>query len=422
MVISPPPFHTADYDTLAAFEIIQRSPMRSRAARLTFAAAALILVGLAAVLLIRTETEITSSKTAVRAFDLRARESVDGLADLRFAQQAYVATGQAAGFWMPKVAATIESVKTGIAGLRQSAESGPARSALMEAESAIAEFETVDTRARDYIKSGDHLMAADVIFTEGGDTGTRAARQVEAARVAEHLALDANEADRRMEQALALGIAAGLIVMIVLLLVPVPRVAHPVVAREPERPIAPAPAAPQPQVAPARTAPVLATAVKSPILATAANLCTDFGRVRNLADLKQMLARAADVLDASGLVVWIGSTGGADLQPMVSHGYTPQIVARMPSVPRSADNAAAAAYRTGTLQVVSSKPGGASGALVAPLLAADGCIGALSAEVRGGGEGSKNIQALATIFAAHLASVFAATAADAGEKITVAQA
>jgi hypothetical protein len=154
----------------------------------------------------------------------------------------------------------------------------------------------------------------------------------------------------------------------------------------------------------------------------AASLSTEFGRVRNLGDLKHMLARAAEALDASGLVVWIGSTSGADLQPMVSHGYAPQVVARMPVVPRSADNAAAAAYRTGSLQIVLSRPGGAAGALVAPLLAADGCIGALSAEIRSGGEGSENVQALVTIIAAHLAGVFAATAADSAEAKTVAQA
>jgi CHASE3 domain sensor protein len=387
--------------------------MRSRAARLTFAAAALILVGLAGAFLIRTETEIASSRTTVRAFDVHAREMADTLADLRFAQQAYVATGQAVGFWMPKVATTTESVKTGITSLRQSAASGPARSALMEAEATIAEFETVDRRARDYIKSGDHLMAADVIFTEGGDTATRAARQVETARIADHQALDANEADRRKEQALALGAAASLVAIIILLLVPVPRSAEQAISLEPERLVAPTPVAPQPQAPPMRI---------SPILTTAADLCTEFGRVRDLGDLKHTLGRAAAALDASGLVVWIGSTSGADLQPMVSHGYTSQIVARMPSVPRSADNAAAAAYRTGSLQIVLSRPGGAPGALVAPLLAADGCIGALSAEIRGGGEGSEGVQALATIFAAHLASVFAATAADSGEVKTVAQA
>jgi CHASE3 domain sensor protein len=387
--------------------------MRSRAARLTFAAIALILVGLVAVFLIRTEKEIAASRTIVRTFDLHAREATDALADLRFAQQAYVATGQAVGFWMPKVATTIESVKARVASLRDSTASGSARSALLETEAMIADFETVDRRARDYIKSGDHLMAADVIFSEGGDTATRAAWQVEAARLGEHRALDAFEADRRREQAIALGAGAGAIALIILLLAPVPRMPEAVIAEEPQRLIAPTPVVPQPQAPPVRM---------SPILTTAADLCTEFGRVRNLSDLKHILARAAETLDASGLVVWIGSTSGADLQPMVSHGYTPQVVARMPSVPRSADNAAAAAYRTGSLQIVLSKPGGAPGALVAPLLAADGCIGALSAEIRGGGEGSEGVQALTTIFAAHLASVFAATAADSAEATTAAQA
>lgn len=391
--------------------------MRSRAARLIFAAAALIMVGLAAVFLIRTEKEIASSRTIVRAFDLHAREATDALADLRFAQQAYVATGQAVGFWMPKVATTIESVKAKTASLAQSAASGTAHSALLETDAMIAEFETVDKRARDYIKSGDHLMAADVIFSEGGDTATRAAWQVEAARLGEHRALDAFEADRRKDEAIALGAGAGLMAMVILLLLPTPRVTEAASSEEPQRLIAPTPIAaaltPQPQAPPARM---------SPILTTAADLCTEFGRVRTLSDLKHILARAAEVLDASGLVVWIGSTTGSDLQPMVSHGYSPQVVARMPSVPRSADNAAAAAYRTGSLQIVLSKPGGAPGALVAPLLAADGCIGALSAEIRGGGEGSEGVQALTTIFAAHLAGVFAATAADSAETKTAAQA
>ena len=326
-----------------------------------------------------------------------------------------MATGQAVGFWMPKVTTTIETVKARLALLGQSAVSRPARSALVETEAMLAEFETVDKRARDYINSGDHLMAADVIFSEGGDMATRAGWQVETARVAEHQALDAYEADVRKEQALMLGAVAGLIAIIVLLLVPVPRVAEAAIVDEPQRLIAPTPMAPQPQVQvqPARM---------SPILATAADLCTEFGRVRNISDLKHILARAAEVLDASGLVVWIGSTSGDDLQPVVSHGYTPQVVARMPSVPRSAENAAAAAYRTGSLQIVVSKPGGAPGALVAPLLAPDGCIGALSAEIRGGGEGSEGVQALTTIFAAHLASVFAATAADSSETKAAAQA
>ena len=55
--------------------------------------------------------------------------------------------------------------------------------------------------------------------------------------------------------------------------------------------------------------------------------------------------------------------------------------------------------------MVASRPGGASGAVVAPILSADGCIGALSAEIRSGGETSESVQALASIFAAQLAGV-----------------
>jgi hypothetical protein len=157
-------------------------------------------------------------------------------------------------------------------------------------------------------------------------------------------------------------------------------------------------------------------------LKTAAELSTDFGRVRDLADLKRLLARVAEIMDATGLVVWLGTASGADLQPIVSHGYSPQVVARMPSVPRTADNAAAAAYRSSSLQKVVKRPGGSTGALVAPIMGSDGCIGALSAETRNGGESAESVQAIAVIVAAHLASVFAATAADSSNPKAAAQA
>ena len=44
-------------------------------------------------------------------------------------------------------------------------------------------------------------------------------------------------------------------------------------------------------------------------------------------------------------MVWMGSATGGDLRPVLAHGYSSQMIARMPPVPRSADNAAAAAYR-----------------------------------------------------------------------------
>jgi hypothetical protein len=88
---------------------------------------------------------------------------------------------------------------------------------------------------------------------------------------------------------------------------------------------------------------------------------------------------------------------------MLAHGYSEQTLARIAPVARTDDNAAAAAYRSGVLQIVLSKPG-SSGAIVAPILVPGGCIGALSAEFRGG-EASESVQAFAAIVAAQLAMV-----------------
>jgi hypothetical protein len=146
-------------------------------------------------------------------------------------------------------------------------------------------------------------------------------------------------------------------------------------------------------------------------LKAAADLATDFGRVQDLGDLKQLIARAAALTEASGVVVWLGNSQGGDLRPVLTHGYSPAVVTRLAPVPRSANNAAAAAYRSGTLQVVPSQPF-SSGAIVAPILGPEGCIGALSAEFRGA-EASEPVQAFAAIVAAHLAGVLGASPSEA---------
>src|SRR5439155_25023625 len=142
-------------------------------------------------------------------------------------------------------------------------------------------------------------------------------------------------------------------------------------------------------------------------LRTAAQLCTELGRMGDPEELNTLMARAADVLNASGLVLWVGTPTGAELWPVLAHGYSPEVIARLPALPRSADNAAAAAYRTGALQIVLSRPGSSKGALAAPVLSADGCVGVLSAEIRDGGEASDAVQALSAILAAQLSGVLA---------------
>jgi len=401
--------------------------MRSRTARSIVAALAFIAIAASGWFLYRSESIITTSAASLRAFDLHAREVTDALGDLRSGQQAYVAAGQGVTFWMPKVASTTDVVTTAVRALRQTAASAEARAALDQAATSVDDFAEVDKRARDYLRSSQPLMAGDVIFTEGVQTAAAAAHQVEAARLAEHQAFDQSSSQTRRQEAMALGGAAAFGLLALLLLTPLPSAdAHVAMAPAamdglaeestarliPNLPKSPsAPEAPEALQAPkAPKAPAGSTAAGA-IMRSAADLATDVGRARDLDDLARLLGRVAELMDATGVVIWLGNTAGTDLRAVLAHGYSAQMVARMPAVPRSGQNAAAAAYRTGSLQIVLSRPGGANGALVAPILTPEGCIGALSAEIKSGGEASETVQALATMFAAQLAAVVSAVPA-----------
>jgi hypothetical protein len=134
-------------------------------------------------------------------------------------------------------------------------------------------------------------------------------------------------------------------------------------------------------------------------------VCTNLGRVSDLEELQTLIGQAADLMDASGLIVWMSVPGAVELRPALSHGYPPEMMSRLPPLTRSADNAAARAFRTSQLQIVLARPGSSNGAVVAPLLTPTGCVGVISAEIRSGGETSDAVQALAAIFAAQLANV-----------------
>jgi GAF domain-containing protein len=64
---------------------------------------------------------------------------------------------------------------------------------------------------------------------------------------------------------------------------------------------------------------------------------------------------------------------------------------------------------------VLTRPGISSGALAAPMLSSNGCIGALTAEIKNGSETSDGIQALAAIVASQLAGVLADSVLETAE-------
>jgi hypothetical protein len=374
---------------------------------------ALIAIGAAAFLLINSEQRIRQLAASLQAFDQDVRGAADALVDARVGQQAYVAAGQGVAFWFDKTARSVQTATDALTRLRSGA-GADARTAVDQAATTLAEFSAIDKRARDYLNSGEQLMAGDVIFTEGGEAAATAVRQIESARQAQHQEADAEAAVVRQQQAMTAGAVAGFVALVVLLLIPVPRTtaieapAESGLSLRTTAPVARVEEVVTPKPAPAPTrATRLTTQIQGSLFKAATDVVTDLGRVRDVPELTRVLGRAAEVMDASGLIVWIGSADGDDLRPVLAYGYSEEAIARFPPVPRSADNAAAAAYRLGTPQIVSSRPGGARGAVVAPILSVDGCIGALSAEIRSGGETSQSVQALASIFAAQLAGVFA---------------
>jgi GAF domain-containing protein len=120
-------------------------------------------------------------------------------------------------------------------------------------------------------------------------------------------------------------------------------------------------------------------------------------------ELPVLLERAAGAIDASGLIVWVADRPGTSLFPILAQGYPASVLARMGSISRGADNAAADAFRHGELRTVAAH-GSMPGAIVAPIITGDGCVGVLAAEMRRGAERDEATQAIAAILAAQLAT------------------
>jgi hypothetical protein len=134
-----------------------------------------------------------------------------------------------------------------------------------------------------------------------------------------------------------------------------------------------------------------------------AALCTRLGRVEQAAELPDLLAEAAVLLDASGLIIWVWDGPTGELRPALVHGYSDRVVAQLPGVRQDDDNATAAAFRAGQMCAI----GGSdhqSAALAVPLLAPGGCAGVLALELHPGVEPASSV-AIATILAALLAQL-----------------
>lgn len=153
---------------------------------------------------------------------------------------------------------------------------------------------------------------------------------------------------------------------------------------------------------PPGTEPFTTPAPFEPDLLAAARLCTALSRVDQRSEMVPLLAEAARILDAIGLIIWVWDAQTAELRPVLAHGYPDMVLAQLPAVKRTSDNATAAAFRSADTCVVEGSDR-ASGAVVVPLMTPSGCGGVLALEVPNGREQTGAVRAVATIFAAQLA-------------------
>jgi transcriptional regulator with XRE-family HTH domain len=183
-----------------------------------------------------------------------------------------------------------------------------------------------------------------------------------------------------------------------------PSTRHATPAAEAAAPIAEAAPAAEPAPVEEPAPPVAALASWAPDLTAAAQLCTDLARMHTDEPgcVEPMLAEAARILDAAGVVVWVWQPEAARLRAVWAHGYSDALVGQLPALRPDAPNVTAAAFRSSQTCVVNSGDGD-TGAVTAPLPTPDGCIGVLAMEFRNGHEREDSTRALAAMFAALLA-------------------
>lgn len=160
--------------------------------------------------------------------------------------------------------------------------------------------------------------------------------------------------------------------------------------------------------------PIPAEANRPVDLLAAAQLCTELGRVETASQVQPLLREVATILDAKGLIVWVWDALTAQLQPVLVHGYSDQVVAQLPGVSRDDDNVTAAAFRSASTLAVSGTLR-TSGALALPLMTATSCAGVLTIELPPGRDDSGSRRAVATFFAAMLAQLVGGSASAVSE-------
>jgi hypothetical protein len=351
----------------------------------------------------RFDNSIDRERASGLALDRAFGSMTEQLADLRAGQAGYVASGQGPAFWMTRVSELLADISTALSTQRTATTTVEARSRYESAGAALADLEAIDKRARGSLSQGDKLIASDLLFQDSRDAANKLAGEISAVR-----ALELQASETRIERLSRLrfamnATAIGFVLLVAMFL---------------GRSAPAAQAKPEPTTLqmlrdlppPVKTAPVAPPAPPAPApvrminLAAAADLCVDLARVIDGQDVPALVERAANVLEAKGVVLWVSDATGTRLHPSIAHGYPDKILAKLAPLQIDSDNVTSLAFRSMKPQVMSSTTVGASGAIAAPLITSSGCVGVLAAEIRQNKPGA-DVLPVASIIAAQLAAL-----------------
>ena len=395
--------------------------MRSRAVRVTLLLLAVGALGAAAYLTWDIDRRTAVAAAVFKEANWKIDAAVRQTMELRAAQQAYVAAGQSEQFWIARAGELVTQLQEALSSIKTAQLSADTQAALTKGTQALTDFSRVDRRAREYASSGQKLLASDIIFGDGLERTQQVLTALDEAKASEAAAWNTAAGAARREMAKMAGGGAAVALLALLLLTSTgrpakaetvdvaPSIAPPVKAAKASDPLdldlVPRAIAPPPKPAPKPAEPPPAPA-PAPALQDVAAVCSQLARVADASAFPTILQRAAEALDAAGVVLWITDPDANELIAVASHGYAQPVLTRMSPIARDAENVTAAAFRTGLVQTVSGD-GRSNGAIAAPLVNASGCVGVLSAEVRNDGEREPARLALASIVAAQLATLTA---------------
>jgi hypothetical protein len=358
------------------------------------------------------EEALNRERQAAAARTIAVAQATELLLDLRASLHAYVAPGQGLPFWGKRAQETIDRLRQSLVELDR--QVSPSGGSLTDSLEAVDDLTVAERRARTHVSRDEMQLAGDVIFTEVRDLVASSAAELEAVRDVVARADERRAAAIRQEQIVFAGAALAVWIAIALLLMPTEPKAS---VKDPaewrnelkEKIKKPIPVTPEPVVEqPAAVIPVTPVVPASPetleALKQVSEICSDLSALSDPDALEGALARVNTVLNATGLIVWIASSDGGTLSPVATHGFDPNLVARIGRINRDGANLTATAFRENGARI-SAPTATAPAALAVPMCSPTGPTGVLSVELKSGHSADDAKVAVSAIIAAQLATL-----------------